>query len=111
MSINCTWKNPIGTCFSKYDEKNEHPITIYGGGNVSAVFCYKNKNLENFICDKKHFTECKYKGDEYHHITIYGDRKREAKALMAMLIDGGFSFEYKPTSAGIYDENGCLIEK
>lgn len=110
MSINCYWKNPLGTCYSMYDEKKEHPITIYGGGNVAAVFCNKDKNLQNYICDKEHFKNCNYRGDEYQSIKIYGDRKREAKALINMLIDAGFSFEYIPTSKGIYNENGEFID-
>lgn len=42
MAITCEWKNPLGTCINRYGAK----ITIYGGGNCVAVFCFKNKNLE-----------------------------------------------------------------
>ena len=93
MAITCKWKNPLGTCTNKYGAK----ITIYGGGNCVAVFCFSNRNLENFIIDKKHFINCNYEGNEYKNITIYRDRKKESEELIRLLLLANFEFKVKNT--------------
>lgn len=94
MSISCSWEKPLGFCFSKYDEKKEHPITIWGGGNCIAVFTRgKQRCLENFIADEKHFKACEYQGDEYVDIIISYARKKEAQKLIKLLASACFCFE------------------
>ena len=44
MALTCVWEKPLGTCYNKYDTENEHPITIYGGGNCLAIFTTADKN-------------------------------------------------------------------
>ena len=95
MAITCSWENPLGTCFSKYDEEKKHPITIYGGGNVLAVFCDKNRNLVNFIMDKQHFKNCEYTGNEFVDVVIYRTRKKESKQLINLLVSANFEFTVK----------------
>ena len=92
MAITCEWKNPLGKCFTKHDEEKKFPITIYGGGKCVAIFCYENKQLENFIADEKHFKNCEYNGTEYKDIVIFTMRKRESKKLINLLLSANFEF-------------------
>ena len=95
MAITCSWENPLGTCFSQYDEEKKYPITIYGGGNCLACFCNVNKDLLNFIIDKQHFKNCNYAGNEYVDIVIYRTRKKESKQLIDLLVSANFEFTVK----------------
>ena len=95
MALTCSWEKPLGKCFSKHDVEKKNPITIYGGGNCTAIFCYKNKNLENFIIDKEHFKNCEYDGTEYTDITIFTERKKESKNLINLLLSANFEFNVR----------------
>ena len=104
MAITCSWEYPIGTCYRKYDEKKEHPLTIWGGGNCLAIMTSgKNKNLEYFFIDKQHFKNHDFIGDEFTDIVLYTQRKETCKKLMNLFFESGFSFklEYKGFVKGV----------
>lgn len=98
MAVTCKWENPIGTCFSKYDEKKEWQIVIYGGGNCPAVFCWEDKQgyqqLHNFILEKTNLSVF----DDYVDIVIFRDRAKESKFIIDMLVKKGIDFTVKATS-------------
>ena len=92
MAITCEWKNPLGTCYTKYDKERKHKLTIYGGGNCVACICDENKNLVDFIIDKDQFKRCEYNGTEFQDIVIFTTRKRESKVLINLLLSANFEF-------------------
>ena len=98
MAITCNWENPLGTCYSRYDEEKRNRLTIYGGGNCMAIITDESKNLLMYFIDNAHFKAYKFCGEELTDIVLFADRKKETKSLMACLYDAGFEFLVKRTS-------------
>lgn len=78
MAITCKWDVKVGTVkLDRYGE--EVTLTLYGGGNVYACFCYDYVDddgdtchtLHDFICDKDHLKNILK--DEDNHYTKYSD--------------------------------------
>lgn len=95
MAITCKWDCVMGKVSCK-GYAGEYDLTLYGGGNVYAVFCFdeedengkKCHNLHDFIVDKDHLKriltdENHY--DDYHNIRLngaYPDTWQIAKLLV-----------------------------
>lgn len=95
MAITCEWNVVVGTL--KYKET---PLTLYGGGNVWACFCYEevekdgsiSRTLADFIMDKEHLKRvladpCNGYGD-YTDIRLNGDLT-EAWHIAKLLVKHG----------------------
>lgn len=86
MAITCSWDKPLGTCYSKYDEKREHPITIWSGGNCLAVFTRgKNRILDCFFCDKEHMERCKDCITDYVDYRLSYERTKQCRQFISVL--------------------------
>lgn len=86
MAITCSWEKPLGTCYSKYDENREHPITIWSGGNCLAVFTKgKQRILDCFFCDKQHMQDCKDILTDYIDYKISYERHKQCKDFISVL--------------------------
>lgn len=82
MAITCKWECIMGKVSYK-GQGFDFELTLYGGGNVYAVFCYDYENekgekchtLHDFIVDKDHLKrilEDENHYNDYHNFRLNG---------------------------------------
>lgn len=114
MAITCLWKNLLGQATLTLNTPNgtqKETISIYGGGNCLAVFCYENKNLYNFWANNQHVKNIMKDNIEYLtenlsniKIFAYKDKilNKEACNVAKILLKYGIEFTYvKKASSNI----------
>ena len=97
MAITCYWNEVIGKVVSNYGEN----LTLYTGGNVTAVVCCDTTDNEgetlhtlvSFICDKAHLENMLKDGvfEGWHNWELNYHYSRDAMMIAKLLLKYGFS--------------------
>lgn len=101
MAITCQWNCKIGSV-QYHGYRGDYELTLYGGGNVYAVFCYDyvdengetNHVLNDFICDKDHLK--RILADPENHYNDYTEFKlngaiAETWQIAKLLVKAGYN--------------------